>query len=315
MAILSPSELTTAIQKNDASDRARANLPAIAEVFGMPPSTSYSAELVELIAEFQVSVGAGRDGVVGARTLTALDTRGWLSGPLKVDVWPDAGASAEAQQQHYFGLARKLGIDASPTLPLLLGIRGLYPFARRAHPMTHARRYDDAFVLLTEVAAPYVFRGATHAYQLTSRDCPDLDHDQLGDVGSILPGRYVLRRRSTELPIFQLLTPEGDERIPAARDLNHNGALERIEQELARTIKAGLQVAPGIGMFALDVLFHPGCETRVPGEARSFSSIGCQTAPAEAMKRLANTAGEITYVLAEAEALPRGPSTFPPRIV
>ena len=66
MAILSPSEVTVAIEKNDASDRARANLPAIAEVFGIADNTRYEPELVERIAEFQVSVGAKRDGVVGA---------------------------------------------------------------------------------------------------------------------------------------------------------------------------------------------------------------------------------------------------------
>lgn len=315
MAILSPSEVTVAIERNDASDRARANLPAIAEVFGIAENTRYVPDLVERIAEFQVSVGAKRDGVVGSSTLSALDQRGWLSGSLKIEVWPEPEASAEAQQKHYFGLARKLGVDASSALPLLLGIRGMYPFARRAHPMTHARRYDDTFVLLTESAAPFVFRGATHAYQLTSRESPDLDHDLLGDVGSILPGRYWLRKKSSEIPIFHLVTAEGDERIPCARDLNHNGALERIEQELARTIKQGMQVAPGIGMFALSVLFHPGYETKIPGEQRTFSSIGCQTAPVDALKRLAATADEIVYVLAEAEALPRGPSTFPPRIV
>lgn len=315
MAILSPSEVTVAIEKNDASDRARANLPAIAEVFGIAEDTRYVPELVERIAEFQVSVGAKRDGVVGANTLSALDKRGWLSGSLKIEVWPEAGSSAEGQQKHYFGLARKLGVDASQSLPLLLGIRGMYPFARRAHPMTHARRYDDTFVLLTEAAEPFVFRGATHAYQLTSRESPDLDHDLLGDVGSIMPGRYRLQRKASEVPIFALFTPDGDARIPCARDLNHNGALERIEQELARTIKQGMQVAPGIGMFALNVLFHPGYETRMPGDTRAFSSIGCQTAPLQAMKRLAATAEEIAYVLAEAEALPRGPSTFPPRIV
>ena len=315
MAILSPSEVTIAIEKNDASDRARANLPSLAEVFGISENTRYVPDLVERIAEFQVSVGAKRDGVVGPNTLTALDKRGWLSGSLKIEVWPDPGANAEAQQKHYFGLARKLGVDATQALPLLLGIRGLYPFARRAHPMTHARRYDDAFVLLTEAAAPFVFRGATHAYQLTSRESPDLDHDLLGDVGSIMPGRYLLRKKSSEVPIFQVLGADGDERIPCARDLNHNGALERIEQELARTIKQGLQVAPGLGMFALNVLFHPGYETRIPGETRTFSSIGCQTAPAEVLKRLAAAGDEILYVLAEAEALPRGPSTFPPRIV
>jgi hypothetical protein len=137
----------------------------------------------------------------------------------------------------------------------------------------------------------------------------------LGDVGSIMPGRYLMRRKSSEVPIFALFTSAGDERIPCARDLNHNGALERIEQELARTIKQGLQVAPGIGMFALNVLFHPGYETRVPGQTKTFSSIGCQTAPLEALQRLAAAGAEIPYVLAEAEALPRGPSTFPPRIV
>jgi hypothetical protein len=315
LAILSASEVTVAIQKNDASDRARANLPAIAEVFGVAENTGYTPELVERIAEFQVSVGAKRDGIVGANTLSALDRRGWLSGSLKIEVWPAPGSSAEMQRGHYVALARRLGLGAEETLPLLLGIRGMYPFARRAHPMTHARRYDDTFVLLTIADAPFVFRGATHAYQLTSRESPDLDHDLLGDVGSIMPGRYLLRRKPSELPIFELLTSTGDQRIPCARDLNHNGALERIEQELARTIKQGLQVAPGIGMFALNVLFHPGYETQMPGQTKTFSSIGCQTAPLEALRRLAAAGDEIPYVLAEAEALPRGPSTFPPRIV
>ena len=115
-----------------------------------------------------------------------------------------------------------------------------------------------------------------------------------------MPGRYRLERKASEVPLFALLTPDGDARIPCARDLNHNGALERIEQELARTIKQGLQVAPGIGMFALNVLFHPGYETRMPGETRTFSSIGCQTAPLAAMSASRPRRG-IVYVLAEAE--------------
>src|SRR4029078_5805849 len=106
---------------------------------------------------------------------------------------------------------------------------------------------------------PLVFPGATHAYQKNSKESPDANHDGVGDVGSILPGRFGMKLAAGKYPVFVITMPHGSEKIPCVRDLNHDGVPESDQ-----------------GYFATGILFHCGYDA--PSDSDHKSSIGCQTA-------------------------------------
>ena len=313
MPLLNAPLLLTALQKNAVHPAAIDALPRLGELFGVGTSAGYSSELVERVVEYQISVGLSPDGVVGKETLLDLAERGWLDGESCASLWPSPDASEGERLAHYLALCTRV----SATLglrPLLLGIRGVYPNARRAHPTSHAQRYDDTFVLLAPGAKPAVFRGATHAYQIWSARAPDMNGDRIGDVGSMRPGRYTLTLGSGEPPEFTIRTATGSPLIPVFRDVNHDGVLDRVEEELARTTTRGLRVV-GLGAVATEVLFHPGYETIDPGSRRPFSSIACQTAPLAELRRLRAAGSSLDYVLTTVdELLMPVPTVNPPNV-
>jgi hypothetical protein len=178
--------------------------------------------------------------------------------------------------------------------------------------MSHAQRYDDTFVLLTGARA-FVFRGATHAYQIWSTRSPDLNGDRIGDVGSIRPGRFTLTLGPTEPPEFIVRTAAGSDLIPVVRDTHHDGLLGRVEDELARAATRGVRVEDQ-GAVATEVLFHPGYETIEPGARRSFSSIACQTAPLDDLRRVRDAGPVIDYVLTTVDELLLPVSTLERRV-
>ena len=274
--------------------------PLLGEVLGAPPGAGYTRQMLDRIAEYQTSVELVPDGIVGRNTRLKLEKQGYLDAPACPGLWPESNDAGE-QTAHYLKL---IGAPAPSELPLLIGLRGVYTFARRAHRLIHAMRYDDTFVLLVPGQPPEVFPGATHAYEVSSSKAPG------GSVGSIRPGTYFLTI-ATENPIqFHLLMADrktGD--IPAYRDTNHDGFVSADEMERSLSATQGKQVASGVGMFANQVLFHPGYDD--PKHPRS--SIACQTASPNHLARLRQVGTQIDYVLKNAVDVARAtaPSTLP----
>lgn len=190
----------------------------------------------------------------------------------------------------YAYLAGKLGAAPELSRPFLICIRGAALGEDETHEM-HARpAYDDTGVLLTRTSMPLVFRMGTHSYQVDSRESPDVNRDGRGDVGSILPGRFILRDTGAgKYPVFRVLMPDGSDRIPCQRDVNHDGAIGGEELVNAYT--------------ATSILLHTGWDA--PPDSPHRSSIGCLTASATTLGGIHHEAvkadGKIDCVLETAE--------------
>jgi len=172
-------------------------------------------------------------------------------------LWP----AAPDQALFLWGaVAGKLGAQYPLQRPFLIGIRGVLPFAPESHPSRSRAAYDDCFVLIPPQKRQVLFAGSTHAYQLFSKLSPDVNHDGVGDVGTIDPGDYLLTWRMRDkvgCPVFELTMPDGGKNIPCSRDLDHDGT-------------------PNAGPFTANaVLFHTGYDA--PPGADHSSSISCQT--------------------------------------
>lgn len=295
MPLLNPHRLQTALQKNAVNPAAVDALPALAELFGTAPAAGYSGELVERLVEYQISAGQSPDGVVTKDTLLELRKQGWLDGDSCASLWPARGSSEDERRAHYAALAARVGASVG-TRPLLLGIRGVYPDARRAHPTSHAQRYDDTFVLLAPKAPSVVFRGATHAYQIWSARVPDLNGNRVGDIGVLRPGHYALKLGSGEPPEFALTTASGSALVPVEREARHDALLGQLDEELTRTVMRGLRRGES-GTLATEALFHPGYESIEPSSRRPFSSIASQTAPLAELRRLRAAGNVLDYLL------------------
>jgi hypothetical protein len=298
----SKDRIARALAQNAASPLALGLAPALRALLGVPEGAGYTAEMVPLIMELQASFGIGADGVVGQHTHDKLTAQRYLEGVDCRGLWPADASAPSERRAHYLGFYQRF--DRGPTThPRLLALRGAYPFARKTHRMIHARRYDDAFVLITDQDA-VVFRGATHAYQRSFAKSS-------GAVASIRPGVYRMALAGSSPPIFNLMTPSGDGNLPAFRDNDHDGVISESELAAALGAKGGL-TEPGVGAIATEIQFHPGYETlKKPNER--FSSIGCQTAPLPELERLMQAGHAIDYVLANAADLvkPRPPADAP----
>ena len=193
---------------------------------------------------------------------------------------------------HWGWLAGRLTKQEKLTRPLLIGIRGVGPEERETHPLIARPAYDDTFVLLDPSGEnePFVFAGATHAYQKDSKLSPDVDGDGRGDVGTIRAGKYVLTLALEKPhPIFILTMPDGNGKIPCIRDTDHDGKFSAAEIERQSTATA--------------VLLHTGFDA--PASAAHRSSIACQTCSLSHLKLLASYAkkhgGKIDYPLVTAD--------------
>jgi hypothetical protein len=279
------------VNTNNASAVARELARPLRDLFGIQPGDGFAPEMIELIMELQTSLGVFGDGIIGDKTAAALKRQGYLEGSDCSGVWaPDSAAPLE-RRAHYLELFARRGGNASSARPCLLGIRGAYPFARRSHKMIHARRFDDSFVLITDADA-IVFRGATHAYQLSLAT-------STGAVASIQPGVFVLTLAGSTPPIYNLTLPNGSGNIPAFRDHDHNGVISADE------MKIDLAANGGSGAIATEIQFHPGYDT-IKTQGHSFSSIGCQTAPLAELQLLERAGHTIDYVLANVGELNQG---------
>ena len=191
-----------------------------------------------------------------------------MTGPDTRHVWPRDGAYP---CEHWSGIVRALDPSLPAGRPCLLAIRGLELDAERAHASRTIVALDDTMVLLPGDGTARTFAAATHPYQLDSRASPDVDGDGRGDVATIVPGRYLMRRLSAV--VMHVLRRDGSEGIPCMRDTAHDGH--------PRTLGT-----------AQAILLH--------GDWRSGkSSIGCQTAEEANVRAVAAAGPEVDYLLAE----------------
>lgn len=189
-------------------------------------------------------------------------------------LWPTRDASPDAQRAHFAAMLHGLGYDLPGARPCLLALRGVEPWAAETHPTRTAVAEDDTGILLTS-SAVRVWAMATHPYQLDSRASPDVDGDGRGDVATILPGRYLMRRISPV--VMHVLRADGSEGIPCLRDTHHDGR----------------PTAPGT---ATAILLHADWRS-------GKSSIGCQTSREADVRAVCAAGPEVDFVLVDAEAL------------
>jgi hypothetical protein len=299
LTLLDSDRARAAALRNNRDDDALRLAPSLRQLFGLDDASDYGPELVQFVAEFQQSRGLLADGVIGPQTRRQLEPLTLAELSACDALWPRA-STIEQQLAHFGALSQAGGFRGGSGRPTLLALRGVWLFGRRIHPVWHAPLYDDAFIFLREGAAPFAFRGATHPYQRDSNASADLDHDGRKDVGMVRPGCYVLEVLRNDPPIFKLLTDRGSAQIPVYRDTNHDARIEEVEKSASALATSGEQVAPGVGAFGTEILLHPGYDARQSPHGLPFSSIGCQTAPIDALRQILGAARAIDYVLLDA---------------
>ena len=215
-------------------------------------------------------------------------------------LWPKSSAQAIWQ---WSAVAGKLGATFPLPRPFLLCIRGVKPGDAEDHEPVHEPRYDDAFVFSAPGEEPVLFAAASHAYQRDSKASPP-GPDGRGAVGSIRPGRYMLKdtRNGAEV-VFRITQPDGFEQLPAWRDYDHDGKLSPAEMQRSEEARTGAQVGDD-GAWASAVLLHGGLDepNHPDGSAPDHKySIACFTAPLKYRKLMSEKAkpydGKIDVVL------------------
>jgi hypothetical protein len=299
LTLLDADRAQSAAVRNNRDEGALGLASVLCRLFGLDDAADYSPELVQFVAEFQRSRGLLSDGVIGPQTRRHLQPLISTALAACEALWPRV-SSPEQELAHFGALCAAGGFRGGSERPTLLALRGVWLFGRCVHPVWHAPLYDDAFILLTDGAAPFAFRGATHPYQVDSKASADLDRDGRKDVGMVRPGCYVLEIVGSDPPIFKVLTQQGRAEIPVYRDTDHNARIDEFEKKASETATRGEQVAPGVGAFGTEILLHPGYDARQSPKGVPFSSIGCQTAPVEALQKVLGAGRTIDYVLVDA---------------
>jgi hypothetical protein len=299
LTLLNAGRAQSAVDRNNRDGDALRLASPLRRLFGLEEGQDYSAEVVQFVAEFQRSRGLAADGVIGPQTRRHIEplVRADLASCEKL--WPATSAAMD-RHSHFAALCASSGFRDGNARPTLLALRGVWLFGRSVHPVWHAPLYDDAFILLRDGTAPFAFRGATHPYQIDSKASADLDRDGRKDVGMVRPGCYVLEMVGNDPPIFKMFTREGTAQIPVYRDMNHDARIDEAEKKASESATRGEQVAAGVGAFATEILLHPGYDTLLPQKQSPFSSIGCQTAPVEALREVLAAGRTIDYVLVDA---------------
>lgn len=179
------------------------------------------------------------------------------------------------RNQIWGNLAGVLGVSFAPLLvrPTLIVVRGGELGKPLSHGLRHVPAYDDTGALLAHGKDVEVFRMASHAYQANSTESPDVANtkgeakkDGVGDVGSILPGKYLAHLGLVKpYPIFTMTTPEGNAFLPCVRDVNHDTSVT--EEELAASVARGDKASA--------VLIHLGYTA--PADSAHRWSIACLT--------------------------------------
>jgi hypothetical protein len=200
-------------------------------------------------------------------------------------LWPKPGESAALL--HWGAIAGALGAKPELDKSFLLCVRNVAPFAAADHPMRSVGRYDDTGVIVYR-GGTRIFPMSSHAYQVNSKLSPDVDGDGHGDVGTIKPGRYLLRDLHTgKYPTFLVTMPDGGGHIPCWRDTDHDGIISHDESVKAYT--------------ATQILVHGGLDD--PPDSPHHFSIGCQCVPLEWRRFMVehSPGGLIDYCLATVE--------------
>lgn len=188
-----------------------------------------------------------------------------------------------ALQMKWGALSGRLG--AVPSSPFLLGIRGVALGAKESSKTRSKVAYDDTFCFYYPAGGIYLFAGSTHAFQLFSKQSPDVNGDGVGDVATIMPGHYVMTWKMDDAagcPIFEISNPDGAKLIDCLRDVDHDGVAE-----------AGPHKASAI-------LFHTGPFGSPPNAAHKYS-IGCQTTGKAPLVEMRDHAHVFPYVLVTAQ--------------
>src|SRR5262249_45855228 len=135
----------------------------------------------------------------------------------------------------------------------VVGVRGKDP---RVKPV-----FDERFVVLLPDERVFTFAGSTHPWYAFHSFPRDVDHDGLGDVGMIKPGRYRAMRAGFHFgaPTYGVTLPNGDPFLPGWRNTDHDD-----------TYSAEEKAASDARGDALDeILFHAA-------GTGSLAPIGCQ---------------------------------------
>lgn len=211
--------------------------------------------------------------------------------------WPPSASGAA--WGHWISLAEKLGAKFPLERAYVIGVRGIALYARESHPTRSKPGYDDTMIVIPKSTVhrnPPVLACATHAYQTHSKASPDVNRDGVGDVATIKPGSFRMHLLVGKYPSFEITLPDGTRSLPSFRDTNHDGTADD-------------------GNYTADqILFHVGHPA--PADSTHKSSIGCQTAPLEALRLLADesllSGGVLDYrLITVEEALP----LVPPRLL
>jgi hypothetical protein len=299
-SLLNDARVKIAIETNQKNPEVRAMAPLLRDLFGDEEGDDFSERVVQALAELQRSFGLGSDGEVGPNTRAALSKYGLGDDDACDGLWPPSGASDDELGDHYSAICKAAGVDVGNDQPWILALRGVWAGARRRHRVIHVPLYDDTFVLFSPGSAPRILSGATHPYQKTSGASADLDGDGKGDVALIRPGAYALALQGGNPPIFVVHTEAGRDRIPAFRDLDHDGVIGDRDRADSLNATQGDQVEPGIGAYATEVLLHPGYDVTQAKDGKPFSSIGCQTAPLAALGTILQAGKTLRYVVVDA---------------
>lgn len=190
----------------------------------------------------------------------------------------DSGADAGQREPDYRGIVSRVAvapIDEEGTV--VLALRGLSA-SRELHATVSTRHYDDTFVVLSASSA-ITFAGATHPWETTSRQSPDVDGDLEGDVGMIMPGHYRARARPASrniagAPTYAVGTLAGSGFVPGWRDTDHDGVFSA--EEMSASEQRGDRLSA--------ILFHQG-------GAGAPAAIGCQVMEASEYERFIAAVG------------------------
>ena len=187
---------------------------------------------------------------------------------------------------YYRGLVESNQGQLEEGVPTLLGLRGLAPDGERHDSAENVGPYNDTFVLLHHdpLGEPILreFRGSTHAGQKSSTLSPN-------GVAQLRPGNYhtIEHGDHNSMPSWHFVTLQGEDNVPAWRDINKNGYISTQEKSKAETN----------GVTATAILLHNGVN------ADHGRSIGCQTMAPELLEQFIDTIGVHTnfkYTLVDA---------------